>query len=305
MSLVSPEPRKVATPPSSAPSRSSTFDIPMISIDIWHATMRTPCSCAWAMSSSSEAMPFLRIMNRIILGPMPSMFMREGSSLKVPLGIMAQNMRSRAPFATCTFVGLRRMLRPQNVKNSVTLRPIAAAPLAMTNAAIVLSRSPEKMTKVLLWPTFTFAGSVWATAPCVGTVPTRGNPEPSPLRILTWMVPSASVSSLSSGLPVRSHHAAMSAQNASSVASTSEMVLGVAARTASPTLTMGPGHLRPRASMSAVAGDRLLAAGARCPAAASAWEGDWLPRRGCGRMPGYLPGAWLSPFVAVWRQPNT
>lgn len=100
-------------PPGSAPSRSSTFDIPMISIDIWHATMRTPCSCVWAMSSSSEAMPFLRIMNRIILGPMPSVFTRERSSQKVPLGIMARNMRSRAPFATCTFVGLRRMLRPR------------------------------------------------------------------------------------------------------------------------------------------------------------------------------------------------
>ena len=212
MSLVSPEPRKVATPPSSAPSRSSTFDIPMISIDIWHATMRTPCSCAWAMSSSSEAMPFLRIMNRTILGSMPSKFMRERSSLKVSLGIMARNMRSRAPFATCAFVGLRRMLRPQNVKNIVTLRPIAAAPLAMTNAATVLSRSPEKMTKALSWPTCTFAGSVWAAAPCVGTVPATGSPEPSPSRILTWMVPSASVSSFSSGLPVRSQHTAMSSR---------------------------------------------------------------------------------------------
>lgn len=250
-------------------------------------------------------MPFLRIMNRIILGPMPSMFMREGSSLKVPLGIMAQNMRSRAPFATCTFVGLRRMLRPQNVKNSVTLRPIAAAPLAMTNAAIVLSRSPEKMTKVLLWPTFTFAGSVWATAPCVGTVPATGNPEPSPLRILTWMVPSASVSSLSSGLPVRSHHAAMSEQNASSVASTSEMVLGAAARTASPTLTMGPGHLRPRASMSAVAGIGYLLRGLAVPRLRRLGRGIGSLGGGVGGCLAIFLGAWPSPFVAVLRQPNT
>lgn len=38
----SPAPRKVDTPPSSTPSISSSCRMPMISIDIWHATTFTP-----------------------------------------------------------------------------------------------------------------------------------------------------------------------------------------------------------------------------------------------------------------------
>ena len=44
----------------------------------------------------------------------------------------------------------RNMLRPQNVKNIVTLMPIDAAPVAMINAAIALSMSPLKQTIVTL-----------------------------------------------------------------------------------------------------------------------------------------------------------
>lgn len=41
---------------------------------------------------------------------------------------------------------LRKALRPQKVKNKVTLPPIATAPLAITNAASTLSSSPENTT---------------------------------------------------------------------------------------------------------------------------------------------------------------
>ena len=93
------------------------------------------------------------MIQRIIFAPMPPMFMRERPSLRVPRGIIMPNMRSMSVFLTRTRLGLRRMLSPQNVKKIVTLRPIAAAPFAMMNTAMVLSRSPLNTTKVLSWRT--------------------------------------------------------------------------------------------------------------------------------------------------------
>jgi hypothetical protein len=62
----------------------------------------------------------------------------------VPLGIILPNMACRTLFLSvvCTFSGLRRMFRPQKVKNMVTSSPMAAAPLAMMKAAMTRSKSP-------------------------------------------------------------------------------------------------------------------------------------------------------------------
>ena len=77
------------------------------------------------------------------------MFIRLSPSFFVPLGIIKPNIPSMKLLATETFSGRRRMFSPQKVKNMVTLRPMAAAPFAIMKAAMVLSRSPEKTTKVL------------------------------------------------------------------------------------------------------------------------------------------------------------
>jgi len=53
---------------------------------------------------------------------------------------------------TGTDSGRRSRFRPQNVKNNVTSLPMAAAPLAMINEAIALSKSPLKTTIVLCLP---------------------------------------------------------------------------------------------------------------------------------------------------------
>ena len=64
--------------------------------------------------------------------------------------------------------GLRRAFNPQKVKNIVTSSPMAAAPLAMMNAAMTLSKSPLKtMTVFLLVSTgrpFGCAGQATGTA---------------------------------------------------------------------------------------------------------------------------------------------
>ena len=139
----------VATPPSSTPSINSSCVIPISSIDIWQATNLTPFCCALWISSSSEETPFFFMTARIILAPMPPKFIRESPSFLEPRGNIKLNIFPMSDFLMRTFSGLRKMLTPQNVKNIVTGRPIAAAPLAMMNEAIALSKSPLNTTKVL------------------------------------------------------------------------------------------------------------------------------------------------------------
>src|SRR5665647_951848 len=125
---------------------------PMTSIVMVQATSLTPCSWALAMSSSSD-MAFCSFMTFFIIGaPRPAKFILDRPSLPGPRGMILPNMTCRVDFFsfTWTFSGLRRALRPQKVKNIVTSSPMAAAPLAMMNAAIILSRSPLKTMIVFL-----------------------------------------------------------------------------------------------------------------------------------------------------------
>ncbi|MNE67803.1 hypothetical protein D3C80_1634310 [compost metagenome] len=89
------------------------------------------------------------MMRRISFGPAPSMFILDKPSLRLLEGSIMLNIRPSTVFDTDGGCGLRNMLRPQKVKNIVTLRPLAAAPLAMIKEAIALSRSPLKTTMVL------------------------------------------------------------------------------------------------------------------------------------------------------------
>ena len=89
------------------------------------------------------------------------------------------------------------MLSPQNVKNNVTYLPMEAAAFAMMNAAMVLSRSPLNSTKVL--PLGRTPGAVFAG--CFSTVA---------------FISLTSFARLTSLLPVRSHHTAISEENAAS-----------------------------------------------------------------------------------------
>ncbi len=82
-------------------------------------------------------------------------------------------------FFTLTFFALRRMLSPQNVKDIVTLRPMAIAPGAMMNDAIALSRSPLKTTIVL---SFLRRRGGFAPAPRARALPQRDGVRPVPAR---------------------------------------------------------------------------------------------------------------------------
>ncbi len=89
-------------------------------------------------------MPPASFMAFVIMGaPMPAKFILERPSFLVPFGIILPNIACSVllPLVS-TFSGLRRMLRPQNVAKMVTSSPMAAAPLAMMNAAMTLSKSP-------------------------------------------------------------------------------------------------------------------------------------------------------------------
>ena len=76
--------------------------------------------------------------------------------------VMPPNIASMKDLSTFCLLFFLRTLRPQKVKNMVTLRPIAAAPLAMIKLASTLSRSPEKTMMVFPSP---FACATAAGAP--------------------------------------------------------------------------------------------------------------------------------------------
>ena len=90
--------------------------------------------------------------SRIISVPMPPIFILESEVWRDPRGIMRLNMRSTRDLRTGMRWSLRSRLRPQKVKNNVTSLPMEAAPLAIMKAAIILSKSLEKMTMVFPVP---------------------------------------------------------------------------------------------------------------------------------------------------------
>ena len=89
------------------------------------------------------------MMPLIMAVPMPAMFILDRVGLPAPRGIIQPNIRSMRVLRTGTACGRRSRFRPQKVKNIVTSLPMAAAPLAMMNAAIALSKSSLKTTRVL------------------------------------------------------------------------------------------------------------------------------------------------------------
>lgn len=96
------------------------------------------------MRSSKESTFCFFMTERIILAPISPIFIFDSASFFEPLGIIVPNIFETIFFFTLTFSFLRMILRQQNVKNLSTLMPIAAAPLAMMNEAIALSRLPLK-----------------------------------------------------------------------------------------------------------------------------------------------------------------
>ncbi len=101
---------------------------------------------------------FSRIIFFIKAAPIPPIFILESFSLLIPLGIIIPNMASKKDFFTFCFFVFLSTFRPQNVKNIVTRLPIAAAPLAIMNEAITLSRSPSKT--IMVFPSLpTWAGT--------------------------------------------------------------------------------------------------------------------------------------------------
>ena len=78
------------------------------------------------------------------------MFILDNPSFLLPLGIIIPNAFSIIFLGVFIFSGFLRTFSPQNVKNIVTFLPIVAAPLAIINDAIALSKSPLNTT--IVWP---------------------------------------------------------------------------------------------------------------------------------------------------------
>ncbi len=123
----------------------------MTSIDIVQAIILISCSIAVSRICSRESTFCSRMTFFIMRAPMPPMFIRDSPASLGVLGSILPNIFCRADFSSVEAApDLRSALRPQNVKNIVTSSPMAAAPLAMTNAASILSRSPLKTMIVFL-----------------------------------------------------------------------------------------------------------------------------------------------------------
>ena len=130
-------------------SSNSSLLTPMTSIDIWQAMNSTPLSMACWRRVSSESMPFLRMIWRIIRLPIPAMCIFDSLSLRELEGSIMPNIRPKMSFSTLGLRSFLIALRPQNVKNMVTFCPVAAAPLARTKVASTLSRSSLNTMNVL------------------------------------------------------------------------------------------------------------------------------------------------------------
>ena len=157
--------------------------MPITSILIEQAISSTPLSWASLIKSSKLSIFLSFIIVRIILAPIPPIFIFESDSFFEPRGIIIANIFEIKFFLILTFSGRRMIFSPQKVKNIVTFRPIAAAPLAIINDAIALSKSPEKTIIFLL---FLFPFEILFC----------------PFFILALLIPLLQLSSISS-LPVR------------------------------------------------------------------------------------------------------
>ncbi len=178
-------------------------------------------------------MSFMRL--RIILGPMPAKFILESPSPSELLGSIMLNIFAITSFSTLGAFGFLMAVSPQKVKNMVTFLPNAAAPLAITKAARMRSRSLLKTTKVL---------SSFAAPLLSGRVP-------APF----WMVAVillALVSRFSSLFPVTLHQEGASVAKPGSVAVILSISPSLSLSISSLSFTMGPGHCKPQASASMV-----------------------------------------------------
>lgn len=116
----------------------------MTLMDISHARNFTPSSFASSIISFGRFTFFCFMMRFINQRPIPNMFSLEGPIASPPrasrLNIFPMNPSplKKPPFLM-TF-------NPQNVKNKVTSMLEAAAPVAITRAAMALSRSPLNTT---------------------------------------------------------------------------------------------------------------------------------------------------------------
>ena len=120
-----------------------------VRFDLNDARERNLAEFMQTLDTASELIPFFFIIPLIIFAPTPPIFIRDSPNFTEPRGIKNPNIFSIKLFFNFTLLERRRIFSPQKVKNIVTFLPIAAAPFAIMNAAIVLSRSPENTTNVL------------------------------------------------------------------------------------------------------------------------------------------------------------
>ena len=120
----------------------------------------TPCSTAASSNCCKVIAPSAFMTLPIIQGPIPAKFILDMPSFLTPRGIIIPNMLWRKLFLALTFLGFRMALRPQKVKNMVTSSPMEAAPLAIINAAMTLSKSPLNTMIVFLVVSITFPSVV-------------------------------------------------------------------------------------------------------------------------------------------------
>mmetsp|Transcript_53051 Transcript_53051/g.129582 ORF Transcript_53051/g.129582 Transcript_53051/m.129582 type:complete len:307 (+) Transcript_53051:2-922(+) len=241
--------RKSATPPYSTPLMSSLSWTPRASIDMVHATMRTPPSCASFISPFRLGRFFIPICIFIAIGPSPCIWRLDSGRESGPLGSIEVSMRSMIDLEGCFMltpscaIGQlsgpwhRSALSPQKVKNIVTLPPIATAPFASTNAAITLSISPLNTTRARLLPPAS------ATAEGAGAA----TPVATGFMSCPVMRPSALLTEITSSLLTRQKDL-KSLKNPGSEALTVSVWPDASVGRALRIAIMGPGHASPHRS---------------------------------------------------------
>src|SRR5688572_2961991 len=102
------------------------------------------------MSSGTPGIRFCFMTFCIIFVPSPQKWNRERGRLSAPPLFSRPNIWRSQSLAELLAPFRRMALRPQKVKKTVTCIPMAAAPVAMMNAAIARSMSPLNSTMVTL-----------------------------------------------------------------------------------------------------------------------------------------------------------
>ena len=182
---------------------------------------------------SSESTPFLAMRKRIILAPIPIMFILESDNLVESEGSIHENIRPQISFATLGLWVFLMAFSPQKVKKMLTFLPVAAAPLASTKVARALSRSSLKSMNVLPW--------AFATG-CVASAA-----RATLFSISTMCMPDSECL-LINRLPVVRHHASASRGKPASVAFTISLCPASSFSMACFIFMIGPGHCMPQAS---------------------------------------------------------